>query len=257
MNKPELYFEMHGNQGPYLLMVHGIMSSRAQWIHNLASLSTFCRPVVVELFGHGRSPSPDNPETYTPDNFVKEFEKIRKHLGAGKWFLCGQSLGASLTLRYALSHPESIKAQIFTNSRSALSDNPPEETMKMVAQRLLEEGRGLLEHFPLNPVKSRHLPKEIKEALVRDIDHIDIKGFGQMLIHMVTKCSVSRMVQKNIVPTLLIVGRFDKQFEPLVAFARGNIPHMEMKVFDGGHAVNIDAAELFNRAVKEFMGRFQ
>ena len=256
MNESNLYFEDHGAQGPYLLLVHGIMSSRAQWIPNLPFLSTFCRPVVVELFGHGRSPSPDNQEAYTPDSFVQAFEKIRIKLGIEKWFLCGQSLGASLTLRYGLTHPESIVAQIFTNSRSALSENQTEEMMKTMAERLEKEGPGLLEHFPLNPARSRHLDPDTKKALIRDMALIDLRGFAHILVQLVTKCSVSRIIQGNTVPTLLIVGRFDKQFEPLIEFAGENIPNLEMKVFDGGHAVNIDASDSFNQAVKEFIERF-
>jgi pimeloyl-ACP methyl ester carboxylesterase len=101
--EPSLYFEVHGNEGPYLLMVHGILSSKAQWIPNLEELKTFCRPVVIELFGHGRSPAPDDVESYSPDNYVGEFELIRQKLGIEKWFICGQSLGAALTFRYALT----------------------------------------------------------------------------------------------------------------------------------------------------------
>ena len=37
--------------------------------------------------------------------------------------VCGQSLGATLTLRYALDHPERVLAQVFTNSTSALADS--------------------------------------------------------------------------------------------------------------------------------------
>ena len=61
----KLYVEVEtGGTGPYLLLVHGFLSSRAQWRPNLEGLRRFCRPVVVELWGHGRSPTPDDPEAY-------------------------------------------------------------------------------------------------------------------------------------------------------------------------------------------------
>ena len=82
MTEPTIYYEVHGQKGPFLLMLHGILSSRAQWIPNLKELKEFCRPVIVELFGHGRSPAPDTPEIYSPDNYVREFECIRRNLGA-------------------------------------------------------------------------------------------------------------------------------------------------------------------------------
>ena len=109
MEKSHLYYETHGTGGPYLLLVHGMLSSRAQWMANVAALSGFCRPVICELFGHGRSPSPPSPDAYWPDNYVSEFEMIRKDLDCKEWFICGQSLGASLTLRYSLAHPDCIR----------------------------------------------------------------------------------------------------------------------------------------------------
>ena len=256
MEEPLLYYEVHGTQGPYLLLVHGILSSRVQWMPNLEALTAFCRPVIVELLGHGRSPSPDDPECYNPNRYVLEFERIREKLDVDRWFVCGQSLGASLTLRYGLNHPKHIIAQVFTNSRSALSENPPEEVMKGVAKRLEEDGRKVLDEFPLHPSKNRHFKPEIKKALLDDVNLINVRGLSYTLQYMVTRCSVYKMIHENQIPTLLIVGKFDKQFAPLLAFAEKTIPKLEVLVYDGGHAVNIDAAEHFNEAVQNFISRF-
>lgn len=248
-----LYYEIHGSRGPFLLLVHGFMSSRAQWIPNLEALKVFCRPVVAELFGHGRSPSPDDPECYYPDNYVREFERIRKKLRIDRWFICGQSLGASLTLRYGLYHPEHIIAQIFTNSRSAFMDNPGEDNMKSAAERLEKGGRKALEDFPLNPSQSRYLEARVKEALLKDIDLIDLKGFTSNLKYMVTRCSVRELVRNNRVPALLLVGRYDRSFSAFIEFIEKTMPHLEMEIFEAGHAVNIDAADQFNGKVRDFI----
>jgi pimeloyl-ACP methyl ester carboxylesterase len=253
MEEPLLYYEVHGTQGPYLLLVHGILSSRAQWMPNLGALRAFCRPVIVELLGHGRSPSPDDPECYTPERYVLEFERIRQKLGVDRWFVCGQSLGASLTLRYGLNHPEHIIAQVFTNSRSALSENLPEEAMKGAAKRLEEEGRKVLDEFPLHPSKNQRLKPEIKKALLEDVNLINVRGLSLTLQYMVTRCSVYKIIHENKIRTLLIVGKFDKQFTPLLPFAEKTIPNLEVLVYEAGHAVNIDAADQFNQAVQNFI----
>ncbi len=255
MQESLLYHEVHGSNGPYLLLVHGIMSSRAQWIPNIDFLKTFCRPVIVELLGHGRSPSPNDSQFYTPDNYCHEFERIRYKLGVERWFVCGQSLGASLTLRYSLNHPKHIIAQIFTNSRSALSENTSEDTMKIVVKSIDEKGRKALDNFPLHPAKSKHLKPEIKKALVEDVDLINLRGISNTMLYMVTRCSVCNIIHKNQVPTLLVVGKFDKQFAHLVKYAEKTIAKLEVKVFEGGHAVNIDAAEQFNNALQNFILR--
>ena len=110
------HYEVHGTAGPHLLLVHGLLSSREQWTPNLAALTQHYRPVIVELLGHGRSPSPEDPAAYRPEAIVADLERIRSALGVERWLVCGQSLGAALTLRYALRHPERVIAQVFTNS---------------------------------------------------------------------------------------------------------------------------------------------
>src|SRR5450759_2376488 len=110
-----------GGRGPHLLLVHGFLSSRAQWRPNLAALKRHVRPVIVELWGHGRSPVPEDPAAYRVASYIDAFDAIRRELGVDRWLVCGQSFGAGLTIRYAHSHPAHVIAQIFTNSVSALS----------------------------------------------------------------------------------------------------------------------------------------
>ena len=61
-----LHYEVDGSAGkPALLLLHGILSSNLQWEPNRAALSEHFRLVSVELWGHGKSPAPEDPERYT------------------------------------------------------------------------------------------------------------------------------------------------------------------------------------------------
>ena len=62
----ELHVDVHPGTGPFLLLVHGFLSGRSQWKLNLAALSEVVQPVVLELWGHGRSPSPEDVARYHP-----------------------------------------------------------------------------------------------------------------------------------------------------------------------------------------------
>ena len=42
----------------------------------------------------------------TTDDLINDFEKIRTQLGINKWMLFGGSWGSTLTLAYAIAHPE-------------------------------------------------------------------------------------------------------------------------------------------------------
>ena len=256
----EMVVEVHPGNGPYLLLVHGILSSRAQWVLNLEALSKIARPVVVELWGHGRSPAPESPDPYKPEGYVKAFEQIRDRLGVSEWLVCGQSLGAALTLRYALDYPERFIAHVITNSMSAFRKiNDPEAAANganYFAERLLEQGPGGLTKIPIHPVNARFLRKEVREPLLRDCQTLSVLGVANTIRYTASHLSLRNEIHRNQVPTLLICGKREKRFQPLRDFAAVHMPLLDIVDLDSGHAVNIDAAEEFNQAVTAFFLRY-
>ncbi len=254
---PLLHHEVHGDHGPFLLLVHGFLSSRAQWRPNLDALCTVSRPVVVELLGHGRSPSPDDQQPYTPSGYVDEFERIRQALGAERWIVCGQSLGAALTVRYALDHPDRLLCHVFTNSNSALAEDGWGErvrpAMEAQARALEANGRKALAEHPLHPGKARRLPPDVRDALAADCELHDPAGVARTGLYTVPDSSVRSRVAENRVPALLVVGEREARFGPHRRFAEQAMPYLEVAALDGGHAVNLENAAGFNRAVASFI----
>ena len=57
------------------------------------------------------------------------------------------------------------------------------------------------------------------------------------------------------VPTLLVCGERETRFLPNRAFAERAIPGLQVVGANAGHAVNIQAAEVFNTAVVDFLSR--
>ena len=251
---------MHGSRGPHLLLVHGFLSSRAHWLLNLDALSTFCRPVVFELLGHARSPTPNDPAAYAPHSYVAEFEAIRESLGAERWLICGQSLGAALTLRYSLDHPDRVIAQVFTNSNSALAgDDWATRVMPIMeaqARQLERDGRAALDNHPFRPTRSRRLPPEAKKALIADYELHNPIGIAQTARHTIPFSSVRDRVAEMMVPTLLVAGDREEGFRDQRRFAEQNIPNISVVRLNTGHAVNLEDAPGFNAAVIEFFAPF-
>jgi pimeloyl-ACP methyl ester carboxylesterase len=247
------HVEVHDRgRGPYLLLVHGFLSSRGQWRANLEGLTAFCRPVVLELLGHGRSPAPDDPSAYRAEAYHESFERLRQKLGAERWIVCGQSFGAGLTMGYALRHPERLYGQIFTNSNSALArvDLGEQEAR---AQAVEAGGLAALEAMRIHPKHARRLPPAIHRELLEDAQRLSPKGIAHSI--RVTRVNTS-MVDRFAdiaVPSLFVNGRFEKKFQPLRDQAAASIPGIRVVDLDGGHGVNIDQADAFNRAVEEFV----
>jgi 2-succinyl-6-hydroxy-2,4-cyclohexadiene-1-carboxylate synthase len=257
---PLLYYEVHGGQGPHLLLVHGFLSSRAHWLLNIEALTAFCRPVVIELLGHARSPSPEDPAPYAPIAYVAEFEAIRNAIHADRWVICGQSLGAALTLRYALDHPDRVIAQAFTNSNSALADqNWAARVMPIMeaqAQQIEREGRVALDKHPFAPTRSRRLPPAAKAALIADYALHNPLGIAATARHTIPYSSVRDRIADTKVPTLLVAGDREEGFRDQAVFAKQTIPHVSVTHLNTGHAVNIEDSTGFNAAMNAFVRRF-
>lgn len=253
-----LHVEVRPGRGPYALFVHGMLTSRALWEPNLEALSTVCRPVVVELLGHGRSPAPQQEQPYLPSSYVSEFERIRSSLGADRWIVVGQSLGGALTMRYALDHPERVTAHVFTNSASALGDEAWQaeiaRTIPVVAARIESTGRDAVAALPQHPARGRRLPGKVKQALVDDAEMLDPGGVARTLRCTIPSSSCRSRAKENAVPTLLVVGNRERSFAGPRQYVESAMPHLTVVDVDAGHAVNIQAASAFNDAVQRFLG---
>lgn len=254
-----LHVEVHDGRGPFLLLVHGMYSARSHWLPNLEGLSTFTRPVVVEMLGHGRSPSPDDVATYHPTWYGQEFERIREWLGAERWLVCGQSLGAALTLRYALDYPERVMAQAFTNSATVSADAAWSERIRASAGERLrgaeEQGRGAAWASRLNPASNARLPEDLRSALAEDVALHSPKGLALTSVGTLAHGSVRERLHQNTVPALLAVGRFEKAFEENRRWIEANMANLEVVELDAGHGVNLDAPEAFNEALRAFFAK--
>ena len=62
-------------------------------------------------------------------------------------------------------------------------------------------------------------------------------------------------MKQNSVPALMVLGTREKRFQQHADYIRAHMPALEVVAAEVGHAVNIEAAPLFNDAVSEFVLR--
>ncbi len=253
------YWEVHDlGQGPYMLMVHGFLSSRAQWRINLPALGAFCRPVLLELLGHGRSPAPADEAPYKVQSYIAAFEAIRRELGAERWFVCGQSFGAGLAIQYALEHPERVQGLVFTNSISALSPKGDEEraaAQKERADSIAAGGMEALRGLRIHPRHAKRFPEDIKAEMVADADRIAPEAILRSIGLTSPDLSIAHRLGELRVPTVLVNGLWEKRFQPMRDRVAAEVPGITVTDLPGGHSINIEAAAGFDKAVRDLVLR--
>ena len=245
-----MHVEEAGNpDGPALLMVHGFLSSNAQWDLNRQALGERYRLVMVELVGHGHSVAPHEADGYTAEAHCDEFERIRQDHGIETWWVCGQSLGGAITIHYALAHPERLRGLIFTNSRAAfgikrtgVSQDPATDRPKI----------GSTRDLPIHPMNATRLDEQIKARMVAAADAMPLHAVEQFLSRRHTWKSTHRMAELAM-PVLLVNGRWEKSFQPFVEQAEESIGDLQVVTLEGGHAINAERPEEFNAAVIDFI----
>ena len=252
-----LSYQVHSGSGPYLLLAHGALSNSAQWVLNIDALERFCTPVTVELLGHGDSPSPEAFEHYEPDAYVGYFETIRAELNADRWFLCGYSLSAGLTMRYALAHPDRVYGHLLTNSNSAFAKQAQIDKWTAAGAKTLEkaaqQGKAFLTKNPVHPRFATALPEAVYGPLVERADLLNPVGASRTLAITAPAASLRERLSENTRPALLLQGIREKEFRAHADFARDAMPQLEIKEIDAGHGVNMQAADAFNTRVEEFV----
>ena len=108
-----LYYAECGNPGGApALIVHGGPGGGTNPTMRRFHDPKHTRIVLFDQRGCGRSLPNASIENNTTWHLVEDMERLRAHLGIGRWQLFGGSWGSTLALAYAITHPERVSALV-------------------------------------------------------------------------------------------------------------------------------------------------
>ncbi|XP_064647303.1 probable proline iminopeptidase [Lineus longissimus] len=110
----QIYYEQCGKKdGKPALFLHGGPGGGVGMNDRRLFDPEVYRVVLLDQRGAGKSTPPAELKDNTTWNLVNDIEKLRDHLGIEKWgVVFGGSWGSSLSLIYAQSHPDRVKAMV-------------------------------------------------------------------------------------------------------------------------------------------------
>ena len=150
-------------------------------------------------------------------------------------------------MHYAADHPDICNAVVATNSRSAFGT--------LIEDRAGKELRELpenLQKLPYHPIHARRFPERVKEALVTAADrmtHTAVELGGLLGSNL----NCRKLVIDYPPPLLITNGKYEKSFQEDLKVLKETSPELKVVDMEGGHSVNIEAAEAFNNAVGDFL----
>jgi pimeloyl-ACP methyl ester carboxylesterase len=259
------YWEM-GDQGPAVLLVHGLGGFIENWSKNIVPLSEHHRVFALDLLGFGQTDKiPLVNDIFLLAQFINEFFYS---LNIGKASLVGNSLGGGLALQFALDHPEKVEKLVLVDNagmgKEVLLDfrvctipvlnklllrGSRESTLRLLKKLVYDESKITPEFLDI-AYKYGSAPGASASLLSTLCAGINFGG---------QKGSLIRLLQGRLntlkAPALIIWGKQDEIIPVSHAdIAAKMIPGARLEIIDNcGHIPMFECPEKFNSLVLDFL----
>jgi 3-oxoadipate enol-lactonase len=241
-------------QGHPLVLLHGLGSSRNDWLMQLSAFIPRFRTIAVDLRGHGGSPKPPGP--YHLAQFAADVAQLLRRIDAYPAHILGISLGGAVAQQVALDYPELVRSLVLVNTAARFVSESWQQRIMGVRRlasvylvgmdRVAEAVAGRL--FP-EPEQAQ-LRRETAERISRN----DPAAYRAAL-WAIARFDVRKRLGEIACPTLIVAGDADTTV-PLASkrLLAERIPGSRLEIIaDSGHATPVDQPEAFNRAVVRFL----
>jgi pimeloyl-ACP methyl ester carboxylesterase len=106
VNATDIYYEIHGTKGPWIIFLHGGMGSALAWGNQVPAFAAHNRVLLIESRGHGRSGWDGGPITY--EAMASDVVGVMDALGIAKADVVGWSDGGIIALILGIDHADRV-----------------------------------------------------------------------------------------------------------------------------------------------------
>lgn len=106
INGLDMYYEVHGEGDPIVLLHGAYMSIDSNWAGMIPTLAKDHKVIAVELQSHGHTSDRDTPITY--EGMSDDVAALLDELKIDKTAVFGFSMGGGVAIRFAIDHPEKV-----------------------------------------------------------------------------------------------------------------------------------------------------
>ena len=251
-------YEVHGEAGPALVLIHGLGLNQQMWRWQLEALRERYRVLTYDLFGLGESPPVIGKPTLS--HYSDQLAQLLDEVGMESVAVAGFSLGGMIARRFAMDHPERLWALAVLNSGHRRSAQAQAAIEARVAQ-LRTSGPAATVDAALGRWLSEDFQERAPEtvALIRKWIMANEPEVYSALYQMFAE-SVQELVAPDppiTCPALIMTGEHDAGQPPAHTMAiAAEIPDAVAVVLpDLRHMPMVEDPERFNDHLLAFLDR--
>jgi pimeloyl-ACP methyl ester carboxylesterase len=249
-----IYYELHGESGEPLVLVHGYTGDVTDWRHQIPEFARTHRVLVMDHRGHGKSDAPTDRASYTIGALAADVEAVIAHVGFERYHLLGHSMGGAVVQEIALRSPHRLISLTLhdTSYRFGLSRSDAVKAWMAARNRLAaEQGMAAVANMPSFMKPPPHMPPERREEEKERMTRMSVDGFLGCAGALDSWEGAKERLPTISMPTLVIYGSLDMALiEPAKRLA-ATIPGATLvEVPEAGHSPQYERPDLFNAAVR-------
>ncbi|MGD9700914.1 MAG: alpha/beta fold hydrolase [Acidimicrobiia bacterium] len=250
-----LAYERAGD-GPPLVLVHGFVGdARSTWQRQIDDLSDEFTVVAWDGPGAGRSADP--PSSFRMPDYADCLADFVAALGLGRPHVAGLSFGGAVALELYRRHPALPMTLVLAGAYAGWAGSLPADIVEQRLEQSLRSSDLAPAQFVatmLPTMFSRSAAKDRVVAFAASVSEFHPAGFRAMALAS-AEADLRDVLPHIDVRTLLLCGDEDVRAPLSVAEAlHASIPLSKLVVMAGvGHVSSVEAAERFNREVREFL----
>jgi pimeloyl-ACP methyl ester carboxylesterase len=246
-------------KGEPVLLIHGFGANvEMQWVLPgiRRALAKDYRVLALDCRGHGRSGKPHDPKKYGVA-MVEDAVRLLDHLKIKKAHVVGYSMGALLTAKLLVLHPDRLRTATLGGAGGAGNDALTLRFEDDLATSL-EQGKGIGPlMLALTPGgQPKPSPQQIEAVSKFFTAFNDTKALAAVVRGWKDLAVTSAELKANRVPTLAIVGGNDPLKKSVDALD-GRLAHLKIVVIPGADHLTAISRPEFIRALKAFLDAHQ
>ena len=207
-----------------VVFIHGVGMSHRFWAPQMKAFAGQRSCVAYDMLGHGESPLP--PEKAKLEDYATQLDRVLDASGFEKAIIVGHSMGALVTLQYALTKPERAAGIVPMNAVFQRSAAQKAAVLKRLAE--LNSGEARLDVSVTLKRWFGDVPApeatEAFTALKQALEQVNPVGYSRSYALFATSDEVHAAGLKHLaMPACFLTGEFDPNSTPAMSEAMARL----------------------------------